>query len=252
MLKRAPAANARAPVPVRIEGLQRAFAGKPLFERLTATFAAGAWTCILGASGAGKSTLLRCIAGIGPAGGGSMDDGERGLAGLIAWMDQRDLLLPWLSALDNVEVGARLRGTRPDRARSHALLRAVGLSGREHDRPAALSGGMRQRVALARTLAEDRPIVLMDEPFSAVDALTRVRLQSLAARLLAGRTVILVTHDPMEALRLGHRVHVLSGVPACLDDGLAPPGTPPRDPTDDALPPLHRELLRRLAAAPES
>ena len=249
MLHRAPAAHAR----VRIEGLQRAFAGQPLFERLTATFAAGAWTCILGASGAGKSTLLRCIAGIGPAGGGSMDDGERrGLAGRVAWMDQRDLLLPWLSALDNVEVGARLRGARPDRVRAHALLRAVGLTGREHDRPATLSGGMRQRVALARTLAEDRPIVLMDEPFSAVDALTRVRLQSLAARLLAGRTVILVTHDPMEALRLGHRVHVLSGVPACLDDGLVPPGTPPRDPTDDALPPLHRELLRRLATAPES
>ncbi len=77
--------------------------------------------------------------------------------------------------------------------------------------PDALSGGMRQRVALARTLMEDRPVLMMDEPFSALDAITRVRLQSLAARLLAGRTVLLVTHDPLEAIRLGHRIHVLAG-----------------------------------------
>jgi putative hydroxymethylpyrimidine transport system ATP-binding protein len=108
---------------------------------------------------------------------------------------------------------------------------------------------MRQRVALARTLMEDRAVVLMDEPFSAVDALTRARLQTLAASLLAGRTVILVTHDPMEALRLGHGIHVLSGRPATLDDPLRPPGPPPRDQADPALLALYRELMARLEAA---
>ena len=249
MLHRTPTAASGEPVPVRIEGLGVAFTGSALFDGLSTTFDGAAWTCILGASGTGKSTLLRRIAGIGPAGVGRVHDGSGGaLRGRVAWMDQRDLLLPWLSALANVEMGPRLRGTRPDPAHARTLLRDVGLEDRQHNRPATLSGGMRQRVALARTLAEDRPVVLMDEPFSAVDALTRARLQSLAARLLAGRTVVMVTHDPMEALRLGHRVHVLAGLPARLDEGLVPPGMPPRDPTDPALPSHHRELLRRLGA----
>jgi putative hydroxymethylpyrimidine transport system ATP-binding protein len=89
----------------------------------------------------------------------------------------------------------------------------------------------------------------MDEPFSAVDAITRVRLQNLAARLLGGRTVLLVTHDPLEALRLGHRIHVMSGRPAILGEALEPPGTPPRDVDDPAILELQGDLLRRLAEA---
>ena len=112
-----------------------------------------------------------------------------------------------------------------------------------------LSGGMRQRAALARTLMEDRAIVLMDEPFSSLDTLTRMRLQELAAGLLQMRTVLLVTHDPMEALRLGERIHVMSGRPARLDQPLVPPGKPPRDPTSEMLISLHRDLLMRLRAA---
>ena len=92
-------------------------------------------------------------------------------------------------------------------------------------------------------------MVLMDEPFSALDAITRVRLQSLAAELLVGRTVLLVTHDPLEALRLGHAVHVMSGRPARLDEALEPDGEPPRDPTDPALIARQAELLSRLLAA---
>ena len=134
-------------------------------------------------------------------------------------MAQQDLLLPWLGALDNVLLGYRLRGvSRAElkrlRERGRELLDRVGLGGREGDLPATLSGGMRQRVALARTLMEDRPVVLMDEPFSALDAITRFRLQDLAAEMLAGRTVLLVTHSPSEAVRLGHRLYVLSGQPA--------------------------------------
>src|SRR5690606_36806064 len=124
------------------------------------------------------------------------------------------------------------------------LIARVGLAGREADRPASLSGGQRQLVALARTLMEDRTVVLMDEPFSAVDAITRYRLHELAAELLAGRTVLLVTHDPMEALRLGDVVHVMAGHPARLDRPLRPPGARPRDPADPKLREMQAYLLR--------
>jgi putative hydroxymethylpyrimidine transport system ATP-binding protein len=165
-------------------------------------------------------------------------------------MAQQDLLLPWLSAIDNVLLGARLRGRRHDReliARAHALLAAVGLGDRAGSRPSDLSGGMRQRVALARTLMEDRPIVLMDEPFSGLDSITRLRMQDMAARLLAGRTVLLVTHDPLEALRLGHRVHLMAGEPANIGEALVPAGEPPRALDDERLLALQAELLKRLA-----
>ncbi|MGH6943432.1 MAG: ABC transporter ATP-binding protein, partial [Geminicoccaceae bacterium] len=107
----------------------------------------------------------------------------------------------------------------------------------------------RQRAALARTLMEDRPVVLMDEPFSALDAITRARLQSLAAILLAGRTVLLVTHDPLEALRLGHRIQIMAGLPARIEAEIRPDGTPPRDLRDAALLALQGELLAHLADA---
>jgi putative hydroxymethylpyrimidine transport system ATP-binding protein len=164
-------------------------------------------------------------------------------------MGQRDDLLPWLSARGNVVLGARLRGEVPDLARADALLERVGLGPQQGQRPATLSGGERQRTALARTLMEDRPVVLMDEPFSALDAITRARLQSLAAALLAGRTVLLVTHDPLEALRLGHRVHVMAGQPARIEPPIEPPGDPPRDLHDPDLMRLQGDLLARLADA---
>jgi putative hydroxymethylpyrimidine transport system ATP-binding protein len=109
---------------------------------------------------------------------------------------------------------------------------------------------MRQRVALARTLMEDRPFVLMDEPFSQLDALTRALVQDLAGRLLVGRTVLLVTHDPWEALKLGHAVLVLAGRPARLAPPLRPPGLPPRPAAEPALLALYRVLMQRLGQTP--
>ena len=235
---------------VTIRGARLAFDGDPLFDALDADFPGGATTCLLGPSGVGKTSLLRVIAGLEP-GAHSAARGSDGAAllGRTAYMAQSDLLLPWSSVLGNVLLGARLRREKPDRDRALALLSAVGLAANAADRPATLSGGMRQRVALARTLMEDRPVVLMDEPFASLDALTRYRLQDLAAELLQDRTVILVTHDPLEALRVGHRVHVLAGHPVRLDKAIEVAGAPPRDPTDPHINALHRELLERLGRA---
>ena len=229
------------------------YAGSLLFERLDFTLHGGLCTCLLGPSGVGKSSLLRLIAGLEPLTEGAVDcsDGLP-LAGRLAWMGQQDDLLPWLDAAGNVMLGAKLRGERAERAKAEALLGRVGLARQQDQLPATLSGGQRQRAALARTLMEDRPVVLMDEPFSALDAITRTRLQALAAQLLAGRTVLLVTHDPLEALRLGHRIQVMTGHPARIEAPICPAGAPPRDLHDPALLARQGELLARLADAQEA
>ena len=246
------AASQSRPAPaigVELRGGRLIFGGKPVFEGLDLDIAAGRTTCLLGPSGVGKSSLLRLIAGISPEAGAERLAASDGgpIAGRMAFMDQRDLLLPWLNVRDNITLGARLRGERADRRGAESMLEKVGLAGEADALPATLSGGMRQRAALARTLMEDRPLVLMDEPFSAVDALTRLRLQDLAAQLLAGRTTLLVTHDPMEALRLGHRILVLSGSPARMGEPLEPAGTPPRPANDPALHGQAAQILLDLA-----
>nr|WP_282571843.1 ATP-binding cassette domain-containing protein [Roseomonas acroporae] len=234
-----------------------ALGGRPVLGAFRLTLAAGETMALLGPSGSGKSTLLRLVAGLLPPAGTRLaaTDGAP-VAGRIAWMGQQDLLLPWRDVLGNVGLGASLRGEPADPARMRAMIAAVGLAGHEHVRPDRLSGGMRQRAALARTLVEDRPFVLMDEPFSAVDAPTRHRLQGLAAGLLAGRTVLLVTHDPLEALRLAHHVLVLQ--PAAGGPGWVPvpvpvpPGAPPREVRDPAVLAAQGRLLESLAAASEA
>ena len=235
-----------------VEAARLVHAGTVLFDALDFTLPAGQTTCLLGPSGVGKTSLLRFIAGLEGGGGRVICSDSGPLAGRLAWMAQQDLLLPWATVRGNVGLGPVLRGERPDQNRITELLALVGLDGHGDDLPATLSGGMRQRVALARTLMEDRPVVLMDEPFSALDAITRHALQDAAAELLAGRTVLLVTHDPLEALRLGHRVHVMSGRPARLDAALEPPGAPPRDPREAEILALQGELLTRLTAASRS
>jgi len=246
--------GARAPQ-VRIDNATVEFHGVKLVDDLSFRLESGHCTCLLGPSGVGKTTVLRLVAGLLTGGHGratvSCDDGEP-VTPRIAYMAQQDLLLPWLRIEDNVMLGRRLRGQDigdGERGRARILLGELGLHDSHGRLPRELSGGMRQRAALARTLFEDRAIVLMDEPFSALDAITRVRLQDLAATHLRGRTVLLITHDPLEALRLGHTIYVLQGRPLSLGEALHPEGEPPRAAGREDLLQQYGQLLQRLAAA---
>jgi len=145
-------------------------------------------------------------------------------------------------------LGARLRGEQADTSRAEHLLQAVGLDVHADKKPHALSGGQRQRVALARTLMEDRAIILLDEPFSALDARTRAEMQELAFGLLEGRTVLLVTHDPGEAARLGHSILVMTE--SGLTEIAPPAAQPPREVDDIETLAAQAALLKRLRDAP--
>ncbi|MEZ9326911.1 ABC transporter ATP-binding protein [Vibrio cyclitrophicus] len=203
---------------------------------LSLSLNAGKWTVLLGRSGCGKTTVLRYLAGL-------LDDkvewqgtlatsDELPLTDRIAYMAQQDLLLPWLSVIDNVCLSHRFQNPVSDKAQQTnqalELLAAVGLADHASTMPDQLSGGMRQRVALARTLMQDKPVVLMDEPFSALDAVTRHKLQSLACELLKGKTVVLITHDPQEAVRLADNLYVLQGTPANAQSLSVPHTSTPR------------------------
>lgn len=234
---------------IQVRDLSLHYGTRRLFRQLNIDIPPGQWVSLLGASGCGKTSLLRIIAGLAVPSTGHVCASDGGvLQGRLAWMGQRDLLYPWLSVQDNVALAARLRGEKVDSAWVTHLLEQVGLASSARLLPAALSGGMRQRVALARTLYERQPIVLMDEPFSALDTLTRTRLQTLAAELLADRTVLLITHDPMEACRLSHRLLVLSAEQG-IDDTHAVLGSPPRAPDDPYLLQSQAALLQQLMRA---
>ncbi len=220
-----------------------------IFDDLTLVLRAGEFSALLGPSGVGKSSLLKIIAGlVQPDGGTVVATDGLPLPHRVAYMAQQDLLYPWLNVFENVMLGSRLRGQKPDRARALDLLERVGLAERARAQPSELSGGMRQRAALARTLYEDRPIVLMDEPFSSLDTITRARVQDLAAELLRGRTTLLITHDPLEACRLGNQVLVLAGSPARLWPPISVQGPIPRTPDDEALLHTQGHLMRMLSA----
>jgi putative hydroxymethylpyrimidine transport system ATP-binding protein len=243
------ASAARAGTPgIRVEGLTLRYDTRTIFEDLNIEVQGGEFVVLLGTSGVGKSSLLKIIAGLAKPSSGRVSATDGGfLEGRIAYMGQQDLLFPWLTVVENVMLGSRLRGERRDRDRALHMLERVGLAARAEALPSELSGGMRQRTAIARTLYEQRPVVLMDEPFSALDTFTRAQVQELAAELLEGRTALLITHDPMEACRLGHHLIVLSGHPARIGTPIAVRGTPPRAPDDPDLLHTQGNLMRVLA-----
>jgi NitT/TauT family transport system ATP-binding protein len=211
---------------------------------------------LVGPSGCGKSTFLELVAGLlDPLEGTLAVDGEQAAEarlGRCAYMPQRDLLLPWLTAIDNAALALRNRGL-PRRAARHAaapLLSAFGLEGFEGSRPRELSGGMRQRVAFARTVLAGKPVLLLDEPFGGLDAITRAEMQEwLAGALGEGpRTTLLVTHDVEEALYLCDRVVVLSPRPARVIAELAGP-RPRAQPRTDVVTSLEFVRARERALA---
>lgn len=240
---------------IQVSGASLRWDNQIIFQDLDLHLSSGDWTCVLGQSGVGKSTLVRLLAGITALDATLSADiscsDNQPLQGRVAWMAQQDLLLPWLSVLDNIMLGPRLRQhrkvTAEQREQARSLLDEVGLLQYENAFPSTLSGGQRQRVALARTLMEDQLLICMDEPFSALDAINRIKLQDLSYRLLQDRTVLMITHDPLEALRLADQVLVLGGQPARFSAPINPQGQPPRAVDQPALLKLQGELLRQLA-----
>jgi ABC-type nitrate/sulfonate/bicarbonate transport system ATPase subunit len=203
---------------VALAGVVHVLGGKHVLDGLDLRVAGGERLGIVGRSGSGKSTLLSLLAGLQEPDFGVVSvGGERSPPGRLArcaLMPQRDCLLPWRSALDNACLALENQGVPRSEARVRAapLFARFGLEGAERLRPAQLSGGMRQRVAFLRTLLAGKPVLLLDEPFGALDAITRAELQEWLAGALLGepRTVLLVSHDVEEALLLCDRVVVLA------------------------------------------
>lgn len=195
---------------IRLEGLAKTFGQAPVLEGLDLDVRRGEFVTLLGASGSGKTTLLNIIAGLEQPSAGRVTVPAQG----CAFMFQDASLFPWLTAGRNVELALELAGVPRDRRRERAeeLLDLVRLPQVADRRPHELSGGMRQRVGLARGLAQDREVLLMDEPFSALDAITRDLLQEELLRIweVTGRTIVFITHNVSEAVHLGQRVLLLS------------------------------------------
>jgi putative hydroxymethylpyrimidine transport system ATP-binding protein len=216
------------PPAVSISNLCIKYEQRLLFDNFGLQLPANKWTCLLGKSGIGKTSLLRFIAGLqkeSEYSGTVISSDNQSLSGRITYMTQQDSLLPWLNALDNILIGFSLRGekiTNELKLMAESLLEKTHLIGISKLKLHQLSHGMRQRVAMVRALMEDRQIILMDEPFSALDMVTRLKLQDLAKDLLTNRTVLLVTHDPLEALKLGDYIYILKGSPAKIHHVIAP------------------------------
>ena len=225
--------------PIALRRVSHGFGDLEVLASLDLAVGAGEVLGLVGPSGCGKSTLLELIAGLAEPEAGAIEVGGAGAAaerlGRCAYMPQRDLLLPWLSAIDNAALAPRNRGASRAEARAAAapLFERFGLKGFEDSRPDELSGGMRQRVAFLRPLLAGKPVLLLDEPFAALDAITRGEMQEWLAGALRTevRTTLLVSHDVEEALYLCDRVLVLSGRPARVVAELAAdaPRAEPRD-----------------------
>ncbi len=216
--------DAASPPKIELDGIGQDFALRgvafPVLRDVNLRVHRGEFVSVIGPSGCGKSTLLNLIAGLEqPTRGRILMDGRQaaGRPGTVGYMHQKDLLLPWRSVLDNAVLGPEIRGTPRAEAgrRAMELIRPFGLEGFEKSYPAQLSGGMRQRVAFLRTVLADRDVILLDEPFGALDALTRAGMQEWLLGLWESwsKTVVMVTHDVEEAALLSDRVYVLTPRP---------------------------------------
>jgi ABC-type nitrate/sulfonate/bicarbonate transport system ATPase subunit len=231
---------------VELDAVDKGYDAVQALRGVTLRVAPGEIVALVGPSGCGKTTLLELVCGLQAPDSGTV------AAGPAALMPQRDALLPWLSALDNAALALRVAGVSKSqaRARAHEHFAAFGLDGFEHARPATLSGGMRQRVAFLRTLLPGRPILCLDEPFGALDALTRLQMQRWLAGALERdpRTVVLVTHDVEEAVLLADRVVLLSPRPGRVVEVLEVPLPRPRSRDDRVVVELRERALGLLGA----
>ncbi|MGQ0286900.1 ABC transporter ATP-binding protein [Pasteurellaceae bacterium 22721_9_1] len=231
---------------VEIQHLDFAFSQQRIFQDFSFSLPQQKWIALLGASGIGKSTLLRLISGLETnftQGTVTVAEGIK-----LAWLAQQDSLFPWLSVLDNVQLEAHLQSKTNENTKQKAeeLLAAVKMAEHKNKPCYQLSGGQRQRVALARTLMLEADLILMDEPFSALDAVTRLQLQKLSRELLKDKTVLLITHDPQEALRLADQVFVLKNQPAQLSQAIIPSTKAPRFEQNEELWLLENRLFSEL------
>jgi ABC-type nitrate/sulfonate/bicarbonate transport system ATPase subunit len=238
-------------VAIRIDAVARVFTSRRgpdvrALDGASLEIATGEIVAVVGPSGCGKTTLLELICGLQIPDAGTVD------AAPAALMPQGDLLLPWLSALDNAALALRVHGLSKSEARAQAQpwLERFGLTGFEHARPAALSGGMRQRVSFLRSLLAGKPVLALDEPFASLDAITRAEMQGWLAHLLATerRTVVLVTHDVEEAALLADRILVMSPRPGRIVADIAVPLPRPRHRTDPEIVALRARALHALGA----
>ena len=223
-------------------------------SRVSLSIARGEFICLLGPSGCGKTTILNLIAGFdSPSGGSVLVDGVpvQGPSPQRGVVFQKPMLFPWLSVLDNVTFGPRMAGVAPEvyLPQAEGYLRRMGLKGFERHAPWQLSGGMQQRVALARAWIQNPGILLMDEPFGALDAQTRMMMQELLSGIWAATrtTILFVTHDVDEALFIADRILVMSARPGRIIEDLAVPTPRPRDiesmATDPQVGALRRHIL---------
>jgi ABC-type nitrate/sulfonate/bicarbonate transport system ATPase subunit len=254
------AAPAAAAAGLSIAGLEHAFGELRTLERIDLELEPHGVLGLVGPSGCGKSTLLELICGLREPDAGAIAVGGGATAGerlrRCAYMPQRDLLLPWYSALDNAGLALRNqgRGRAAARREAAALFGRFGLAGFETSSPAELSGGMRQRVAFLRTLLAGKPVLALDEPFAALDAITRGGMQEWLATALRTdpRTVVLVSHDVEEALYLSDRVAILSARPGRVVAELEAPRRRAEDRdaavTDPAFVAVREQALRALHA----
>jgi NitT/TauT family transport system ATP-binding protein len=233
---------------VRVEQVSRTFPSRrgavAALDGVSLRAAPGEIVTVVGPSGCGKTTLLELICGLQAPDAGTVASAPAAL------MPQRDLLLPWLSAIDNAALALRARGIGRDEARGAVApwLERFGLAGFERTRPAQLSGGMRQRVSFLRSLLAGKPVLALDEPFAALDAITRAEMQAWLAHVLASepRTVVLVTHDVEEAVLLGDRVLVMSARPGRVVSEVPVALARPRRRTDPDVVALRERVLEAL------
>ncbi len=237
---------------LEVKDVVNSYGGLLVLDGISLAADAGGFVGVVGPSGCGKSTLLNVICGLLPADGGEiLVDGARVvLSQSIAYMPQDDLLMPWRSAADNAALPLIIAGVNKAEAREEArsYFEAFGLSGFEKAYPDELSGGMRQRLALLRTVLCKKDILLLDEPFGALDALTRIRMQDWLRELLTklSRTVVMVTHDIDEALYLSDEIVVLSALPARVALRVRTPSERGRDWLRRGSAPLHAQIYEAL------